>query len=359
MQTARFRWYVLISLMIHMAALWLYGFMPPLQSRPLSPIEIGLLNIPSSPPPETSNLQERSRRPTTSTERVPSSRHTTPRTPSVKTEAAPSTGKSSSSEVETAITSEGTSSGTGVIAPGSEGISSGSGSSSGTGGTSSGAGGTPSGTKGASLGTKEPSTKAAEIPAAAARAAGFQSSFDDGAIYSEIDFYVLFGGDKQIEINVPGTEVCIEGDQLRTKERMAITEIKTDYSKCRFLESGEDAPPKVVCPAEAQTRIVHFNHYASSPLVYSVRTCLQYDRSHCYNAEGGGEGEREDCRVNFPYEGIWAEGTIFAYKCTKSEARTYSHPLQYNIRYFGEREIDNRLRKREVYRETRSVPKCN
>jgi hypothetical protein len=352
MQTARFHWYVLISLMIHMAALWLYGFMPPLQSRPLSPIEIRLLNIPSSPPPETSNLQERSRRPTTSTEPAPSSRRTTPRTPSVKTEAAPSTGKSSSSEVETAITSEGTSSGTGVIAPGSEGIPSGSGgSSSGAAGTSSGGGRTPSGTKGTSPGTKEPSTKAAEIPAAATRAAGFQSSFGDGAIHPEVDQYTLDG------INIPGTDVCREGDQIRTKERLTFARTITDHSRCRVMDLGGDSE-KVICPPQADTKVVTFEGYLKSPVTYSVKVCLAYDKSNCYMQDLG-DGEREVCRVNFKYEGAWAEGTIFEYKCTKSETRTYQQPLQYNIRYFSEREIDNRLRRRQVYRETRSVPSCN
>ena len=71
-------------------------------------------------------------------------------------------------------------------------------------------------------------------------AAGFRSRFDDGGIYPEIDSYVLFGDDKKIEVPVPGTEVCIEGDQLHTKERMTITEIKTDHSKCRFVESGDE-----------------------------------------------------------------------------------------------------------------------
>jgi hypothetical protein len=188
----------------------------------------------------------------------------------------------------------------------------------------------------------------------------FEPSFDGGAIYPKIDFYILYGVDKRVGISVPGTEVCIEGDQLRTKERTTITEVKTDYSKCRYLDlPGDDDPPKTICPPEAETRIVHFNHYASSPLAYTVRTCLEYDLSHCYDAEPGGEREREVCPVDFQYEGIWADRTIFAYKCAKSEARTYRHPLQYNIRWIMEVEIDNRLRKREVYRESQSVPTCN
>jgi hypothetical protein len=185
------------------------------------------------------------------------------------------------------------------------------------------------------------------------------AGFYEGIIYLEIDFYILYGIDKRIGIPVPGTEVCIEGDQLRTKERMLITEVETDYSKCRVVDFGDDTPPKTICPPEAETRIVHFNHYASSPLVYSIKTCLEYDQSHCYDA--GDEGEREICRVDFQYEGIWAEGTIFDYKCTKSEARTYRHPLQYTIRYMvgaGHDNEDGRARPREVYRESVPVEKC-
>jgi len=192
-------------------------------------------------------------------------------------------------------------------------------------------------------------------------AAGFRSSHNDGGIYPDIDLYVLYAIDKQIGIPVPGTEVCIEGNQLHTKERMMITETKIDHSRCRSVESGEDTPPKVICPPEAQIRVVHFNHYASSPLVYDVKSCLEYDRSHCYIAGAGGEGEREVCRVNFQYQGIWAEGTIFDYKCTKSEARTHRHPLHYDIRWIMEITSGNGegLSKKQIYQETRTVEPCN
>ena len=226
-----------------------------------------------------------------------------------------------------------------------------------------GSGGTPTGTKKGSAGSEIDHFSGVEIPSYVIDAAGFRSRHSDGGIYPEIDSYVLYGVDnKQVQVNVPGDEVCIEGDQLLTKERITITEIKTDHSKCRYLELGDDTPPKVSCPPDAHTRIVHLNHYASSPLVYSARTCLEYDRSHCYDAGFGGDTEREVCRVDFRYEGIWAEGTIFDYKCTKSEARAYRHPLQYNVRWIMEVQIpgvDNRLTKRQVYRETRSVPPCN
>ena len=140
---------------------------------------------------------------------------------------------------------------------------------------------------------------------------------------------------------------------------MTIIEVKTDHSKCRVVELAGQTQPKEICPPDAHTKIVHANHYASSPLVYSVRTCLEYDRSHCYRAVG--EGEREVCRVDFQYEGVWAEGTIFAYKCTKSETRTYRHPLQYNIRWIMEVRIPGkgRFKNRQIYQETGTVEPCN
>jgi hypothetical protein len=365
MQTSRFRWFILISFMIHTVLLWLFHFVPRYELKPSPPLEVELFTLPSSPQQKTLIQRSITGRATTRTAPLRDSTRTKPLSPPAKSPIPSWTGEPSSREIETAIAPGGRSSGTGIIAPGSEGIASGSG------GAPSGTGETPSGTKGdpgprgapsgkkGSPGSERDAFSGVEIPGYVIDAAGFRSSHSDGGIYPEIDFYVLYGVDKQTGINVPGTEVCIEGEQLRTKERMTITEIKTDYSKCRFLETGDDSPPKIVCPAEAETRTVHFNHYASSPLVYSVRTCLEYDRSHCYDAAVGDEGEREVCRANFQYEGMWTEGTIFAYRCAKSEARTYRQPLQYNIRWIMEIEIDDRLRKRQIYRETRSVPPCN
>ena len=114
----------------------------------------------------------------------------------------------------------------------------------------------------------------------------------------------------------------------------------------------------VKCPPEAQTKIIHHNSYLSSPLVYSVRNCLEYDTSNCYLTTDQ-ETEREMCRIDFEYEGLWTEGTKFFYRCAKSEPRAYRQPLEYNIRWFMEIYIEERgLRRREVLRETKAVPAC-
>jgi hypothetical protein len=134
-----------------------------------------------------------------------------------------------------------------------------------------------------------------------------------------------------------------------------ISEIKTDYSKCRYRDFGDDSPT-VKCPPEAHTRIIHHNSYLSFPLVYSVRSCLEYDRSNCYMTPE--ETEREICRIDFSYDGIWAEGTKFYYRCAKSKTQIYQQPLQYNIRWFMEIEIHNQLTRRRILQETRAVSRC-
>ena len=118
---------------------------------------------------------------------------------------------------------------------------------------------------------------------------------DAGAIYPEVDKYVLYGTDKRTPINVLGSDVCIEGEFLRSKEAATISEIKTDYSKCRYMDFGDESV-SVKCPPGAQTKIIHHNSYLSSPLVYSVRICLEYDTSNCYLTTDQ-ETEREMCRI--------------------------------------------------------------
>ena len=349
MQAPRFRWFILISLGIHTVFLWLFPFVPRHEPKSFPPLEVGLFKTPSSPQRETST-QDGSRQATARTVPLQSSARTTPLTPGVRSEDLSSTRDYSASPEGTITAPGGPPSGTGVIAPESQGTSGGGGPSTGTRGTSPGTGESSTGSKGAAPGRKDPSP--AEIPAAAVRAAGFQSSFDDGAIHPEVDHYTLDG------INIPGPDVCIEGDQIRTKERLTFTRTITDLSRCRVIDLGGDTE-KVVCPPQADTKLVTFEGYPSSPVAYSVKVCLLYDKSNCYMRDLGDGMEREVCRVDFKYDGTWAEGTIFEYRCLKSEIHTYRHPLEYNIRYFSEREIDNRLRRREVYRETRSVLPCN
>jgi len=71
------------------------------------------------------------------------------------------------------------------------------------------------------------------------------------------------------------------------------------------------------------------------------------------------DSERQICKVDFEYEGLWVEGTTFYHRCLRSEAQTYRKPLQYTVRWFMEVEVHERMRRREILRETRTVPVCD
>jgi hypothetical protein len=113
------------------------------------------------------------------------------------------------------------------------------------------------------------------------------------------------------------------------------------------------------CPKEAHTTVVTYNTYLSSPVNYSVNICVAYDRSSCYWDMRDDGPEREVCRVPGKYDGLWAEGTVFHYPCAKSSNQSFSHPLQYEIRYMQDVEFpEGRTRRRLVLREKRSLAQC-
>jgi hypothetical protein len=50
---------------------------------------------------------------------------------------------------------------------------------------------------------------------------------------------------------------------------------------------------------------------------------------------------------------------MFHYPCTKSSSQTFSHPLQYEIRFVQDVEFpDDRMRRRVLLREKRPVAPC-
>ena len=147
--------------------------------------------MPSSPHQETSIQPGKAGQPTARITPLQGSTRTTPSAPSVRRGTHHRQENLPHPTEETSIAPGGTSSGTGLIAPGSEGIAIGSGGSpSGTGGTSSGAGGAPTGTKGGSPGSGGTPTgkkggssgserddfSGVEIPSYVIDAAGFRSS---------------------------------------------------------------------------------------------------------------------------------------------------------------------------------------
>jgi hypothetical protein len=183
------------------------------------------------------------------------------------------------------------------------------------------------------------------------------SAFEE-TVYTDVDKYVLHGPDLRVGTAVPGNEVCIDGNLLRTKERIRMTQTITDASKCELRNYGGDVE-RSVCPPDAHTRGIVFDGYLASSVNYKVNMCISYDRSHCYAADVGDGAEREICRQTFRYEGIWAAETKFDYRCSNSIPQNFSHPLQYKVRFIQDVATPSgRLMPRILRTETRAVSKC-
>ena len=84
-----------------------------------------------------------------------------------------------------------------------------------------------------------------------------------------------------------------------------------------------------------------------------------YDSSNCRIVRRGTDNEREICRP-VRYEGVWAMGTIFDYKCQESETRIYRHPLEYTVRHLVDMETsDGKYRRHELRRVRHPIPQCS
>ena len=178
----------------------------------------------------------------------------------------------------------------------------------------------------------------------------------ESEVYVEVDSYALFTSDFRLALNVPGNQVCLDGNILRTYEREVMTRTVTDISKCHFEDYSDQDVMR--CPREAHTTVTTYNNYLSSPVTYSVNVCLLYDQSNCRWIYPDDGPEREICRP-VDYHGIWAQGTKFHYRCTKSTSQIHSHPLQCEVRFVQDIEFpEQRLRKRILLKEKRSVPSC-
>ena len=180
----------------------------------------------------------------------------------------------------------------------------------------------------------------------------------ESEVYAEADFYTLFTPDLRVSVNVPGNEACLDGEILRTHERKILTQRVTDISKCRYELQGDDQE-RMRCPPEAHTTIVTYDNYFSSPIKYTVNvaqlttgrvvtlTCAMTDRTRKSAASAEitkGSGPPARC------------STIL---CMKSSSQSFSHPLQYEVRFVQIIEFpDARMRRRVVLREKRSVAPC-
>src|SRR5262245_41761520 len=183
-------------------------------------------------------------------------------------------------------------------------------------------------------------------------------SYIDGDYFDAFlrpDHYTLQAGNTRT--NIAGTDVCVDGEQLRTKEPVKLTETLTDHSKCHLRLIGGDRENEF-CPPEANTTAVLFEGHAVAPLVSDLNVCLEYDKSNCRIVENN-DRTREVCRrPDFNYTGVWAVGTIFVYNCARWETRVHHLRLQYEVRLMVNLERTGQRMQKEVKRETFLVPRC-
>lgn len=354
MKTPDLRWFLLISIGIHTLVLWQWSltFLPAL---PPPTFKTYLLSGSMEPSPEKSSAPGGPVRPLQ--QGNPISRLQKPSEPASTKQVNPSTAPgetaTASTGGSTSTTTEGASSPDGgtlsVGGSSSAAIGAGSG---GIGGSSSGAQGQPSGKQGEIGGggkVPSPPTQTSVASTPIPEPPEYRYRLYNG-YYPEVDHYVLQG------MNIPGTDLCIAGDQLRTRAPVTITQVKTDYSKCRIRTRADREIE--FCPPEARSEVIVPLGFLASPLSYTVNTCREYDKSHCRVLGRGTDREREYCRVNFKYEGVWDAGTIFEYRCVNSASVTHKHPLEYNIRYMVEFFKNDHLVAKEVHRVKQTIPHC-
>ena len=232
MKTPDLRWFLLISIIIHALFLWRWSLTPLCEPLSPAPLKTRLLSGPfylSSEKPSPARDQG-----------LPAMAKTFARQ-----------GKSSPQEQTdqpnaSSAGGEGTSPTTGGTSfPDGGTLSAGVGSPPATGGTSAGAGGTSAAAQGessdtqgatggggktASTGTK---SSAASTPIPELSPHYYRYRLNNN-YFVEVDHYVLEG------MNIPGTDLCVAGDQLRTKGPITITQVKTDHSKCRVRTRGDE-----------------------------------------------------------------------------------------------------------------------
>jgi hypothetical protein len=383
MRTVQLRWCLLVSLTIHLLLLWRLGLVLIRQPTSFPPFNVRTLELPPEKATEqdetSSGLLSRSRASKASSTPASVASRATPDAPPAQTQdiSKPFMPESSGERDSRPDLSETS------VSPGTVGAGIGAGIETSEGGISVGGGGraeagtAPSVSEGKSTGAGassagrggrtgtggwspprdfRPATPAApvQIPEALRYRA---RPYPESQIYHEIDRYVLFGPDLRSAVSVPGTEICLESDLLRTRETFVFNQTITDISKCQREPDGDSF--RLNCPSSAHRKVATEN-YLSSTVHYTVNRCLLYDKSHCYLEEPGDSG-RKACNPINRYEGIWHSDTVFDFKCTKSQAQNYSHPLQYNIRFFRDLTIGYNVPKYKklLVTETRSIAPCH
>lgn len=356
---------LLISLVIHIVILhFLFYRLPSFEPAPASSISVRL-DSPAKPENEDISPPQRAARSASSA--APSRAKAPAETPPVEETPLRAGGASQSPGAEGVISgAAGVSQGEAGGLPGTAGASSDKGSSvgAGSGGSPASGGAQRAGSLPGGDGTgpgrpRRPSggdpKPAIAIPESLK---GFIYSRD---IYVDADIYILFGPSSRFGFPVPGNEICIQGDRLRSMEAIRMSQPVTDMSKCRRVRDGDDE--KWECQRDATTEVVHFDDYLSSPINYSVNMCVTYDKSVCLVEYD--DGRRETCPTDLrgDYQGIWHASTLFAYRCIKSQVRHYIHPIQYDVRFRRDIEWGTGSRidhtRQVLLSVKRTIPPCN
>jgi hypothetical protein len=183
---------------------------------------------------------------------------------------------------------------------------------------------------------------------------GTNSPFES-EVYADADRYVLFAPEARVGVAVPGNEVCLDSDQIRTIQPAIFQQRVTDESKCETLDYGDSR--QEICAPDAHTtkrEIIHL----SSPVNYAMNVCQNYDRSNC-EWRIDGESEKLICK-DTRYPGIWAASTQFHYRCAKSASQELRHALQYEVRFIQDVEFPGQgFRRRLVLKQARSLTSCH
>lgn len=303
MKAVPLQWFLLLSITVHALLLWLVNFPPYYEPKPSPPIKVRLLVTPP-PPPEKKPLPPRKK---------PPPRRKKPPPPRKKPPPPPAPTLSPVQPIPHLQPRQ-------PPAPAPR-------------------------TQPERTGRPDPATSTVpapepDRPLTEALVKSWFPSFDDESTdYLDVDDYHLpvpGSPPPGMEIPIPGTDVCIDGDQLRTKRALTITQTETDWSQCEILELGEDEVE--YCPPSADTELLIFKGYLVSPLTYREEVCIEW-------------APIEDCGESD------CPGSID--ECLKWKTRTRRHPLQYTIRHIRILEVGDDDQDLELSRVIRFVPQCN
>ena len=343
-----------LSIIVHGLVLWSVWLIPPYQPSSLIRLDVQV-SEPSDAPPGNDTAKASGRQ----------SAIARPRARAGTAPAAPVRGSNTRSSEATSPGEEangGTLAGLGNTETDSGGLSVGSGSGGtgvgppGNGGQATG-GGSGTGQSGGQVGAAPAASRPAVIPPIVIPPSiSGSAASHEGAIYFEVDVYVLFAPGATMGVTIPGNEICQEGNRIRTIVPFESVEKKTDISKCQILDYGEDRREECLPGAHS---VVKSSYHLSSPINYSVNSCLVYDRSSCEWPDEGDGREKQVCKAPSGYEGIWAADTQFHQRCANRESQSYTHPLQYQVRFLRDVEYQERsVSRRVLLRESRSILPC-